>query len=90
MAKFRFRRDTAVWDKNDDEISLMILHESKSGMLVSYLARCTWRDGKYRYAKVYWDGNAGQFQANSSFCGGFNGNAINYVARWYPRPSQVL
>jgi hypothetical protein len=86
----RFRRDTAVWDRKDKEIGLMVLDESPSGTRVCYLARTRWHDGRYRYAYVQWDGNAGQFQANSAFAGGFTGDALNYVARWYRSPSRVL
>ncbi len=92
MAKkrFRFHRDNAVWDDKDQEIALMVLWESDSGMLCDYLARCRWHDGRYRYAQVRWDGKAGQFQANSMFSGGHTGNSLNYVARWHRSPRRAL
>jgi len=90
MKRFRFRRDNAVWDEKDAEISLMVLWESDSGMLCDYLARCAWRDGKYRYAQVRWDGNRGQMQAGKWFAGGHTAGAINYVAQWHERPTDAL
>jgi len=90
MARFRFRRDNAVWDDKDNEIALMVLWESDSGTLVDYLARIRWHDGRYRYAQVRWDSNRGQFQANSSFACGYTASALSYVARWYKTPSKAL
>lgn len=90
MARFRFRRDNAVWDDKDNEISLMVLWESDSGMLCDYLARARWSDGHYRYAQVRWDGNRGQFQANSSFSGGHTGSSLLYVAHWHKSPQHAL
>jgi hypothetical protein len=89
--RFRFRRDTAVWTPKDTEISLMILQESATGMRQTYLARAKFEgDSHYSYALVNWDGNAGQFTANSSFAGGFTGAALLYVARWHKRiPAQA-
>ena len=75
MARFRFRRDTAVWTADDKEISLMILSEHPWGC--TYLGRKKRVDGKrYIYATASYHENQHQFVNGPWFASGFTGGTL--------------
>jgi len=81
MSRFKFRRDTAVWTKDDVEIGLMILKEHSWG--IEYLGRKRNPNSKgYLYATASYHDNQHQFVSGKWFASGFTGGAFEYVATW--------